>query len=233
MKMFRKVLFANRGEIALRVVQACRELGVQTVAVYSTADRESLHVVYADEEVCSGPPPSTESYLNVGSLIAAAEITGADAIHPGYGFLSENAAFAAACAGAGLTFVGPPAAVIAKMGSKIDARRLASEAGVPVVAIGTDCLELDAQLLRAAFAILRTHDAVFGPATDGGYYLVGTARYLDGFFDAVRWSSSDTLADHTTQCANRGFSFELLPARADIDTWDDWLAYCCRVGRTP
>jgi rSAM/selenodomain-associated transferase 1 len=120
------------------------------------------------------------------------------------------------------------------LGTRLGAAfRDAHEAGVPVVAVGTDCLELDAQLIRDAFAILRTHDAVFGPATDGGYYLVGTARYLDGFFDAVRWSSSHTLADHTRQCENRGFSFELLPARDDIDTWDDWLAYCRRAGRTP
>jgi len=92
--MLRKILIANRGEIALRVIQACRELGIPTVAVYSTADRESLHVTYADEEVCIGPPPSAQSYLNVSSILSAAEITGADAVHPGYGFLAENAQFA-------------------------------------------------------------------------------------------------------------------------------------------
>ena len=92
--MFRKILVANRGEIALRVMHACRELGIRTVAVYSTADKEALHVLYADEAVCIGPPPSQQSYLNVSSLIAAAEITGADAVHPGYGFLAENADFA-------------------------------------------------------------------------------------------------------------------------------------------
>ena len=131
--MFRKVLIANRGEIALRVVQACRELGVQTVAVYSTADRESLHVVYADEEVCIGPPPSTESYLNVSSLIAAAEITGADAIHPGYGFLSENAHFAEVLRDCRISWIGPPPEVIRLMGDKAQARETARRAGVPVL----------------------------------------------------------------------------------------------------
>jgi rSAM/selenodomain-associated transferase 1 len=120
------------------------------------------------------------------------------------------------------------------LGRRLDAAfRDAHEAGAPVVAVGTDCLELDAQLVRDAFAILRTHDAVFGPASDGGYYLVGSARYLDGFLDAVRWSSPHTLADHTRQCEDRGFSFGLLPPRDDIDTRDDWLAYCRRAGRTP
>ena len=131
--MFRKVLIANRGEIALRVIQACRELGVQTVAVYSTADRESLHVVYADEEVCIGPPPSTESYLNVSSIIAAAEITGADAIHPGYGFLSENAHFAEVLRDCRINWIGPPPEVIRKMGDKASARETARRAGVPIL----------------------------------------------------------------------------------------------------
>src|SRR5688572_7698711 len=133
MAMFRKVLIANRGEIALRVIQACREVGVQTVAVYSTADRESLHVVYADEEVCIGPPPSTESYLNVSSIIAAAEITGADAIHPGYGFLSENAHFAEVLRDCRLAWIGPPPEVIRMMGDKAQARETARRAGVPVL----------------------------------------------------------------------------------------------------
>ena len=102
-----------------------------------------------------------------------------------------------------------------------------------VVAVGTDCLELDARLVRDAFAILKLHDAVFGPATDGGYYLVGTARHLDGFFNGVRWSSPETLIDHTRRCDSRGFSHDFLPTLADIDTWDDWLAHCRRAGRTP
>lgn len=131
--MFRKVLIANRGEIALRVIRACRELGVQTVAVYSEADRESLHVRFADDDVCIGPAPSRLSYLKIPRLIAAAEITGADAIHPGYGFLAENAEFADTCAASNITFIGPTGEQIRQMGDKASARRLAAEAGVPTV----------------------------------------------------------------------------------------------------
>ncbi|HEY4649433.1 MAG TPA: biotin carboxylase N-terminal domain-containing protein, partial [Gemmatimonadales bacterium] len=131
--MFKKVLIANRGEIALRVIRACRELGVETVAVYSEADRESLHVRFADDDVCIGPPPSRNSYLRIPNLIAAAEITGADAIHPGYGFLAENAEFADTCRASNITFIGPTGDQIRQMGDKATARRLAAEAGVPTV----------------------------------------------------------------------------------------------------
>ena len=131
--MFNKVLIANRGEIALRVLRAAKELGIATVAVHSTADANAMHVRLADESVCIGPPPARESYLNIPALIAACEITGADAIHPGYGFLSENAAFADAVAAAGLIFVGPPAAAIRAMGSKSAAKALMEKAGVPLV----------------------------------------------------------------------------------------------------
>jgi len=131
--LFKKVLIANRGEIALRVIRACRELGVQTVAVYSEADRESLHVRFADDDVCIGPAPSRESYLRIPRLIAAAEITGADAIHPGYGFLAENAEFAETCAASGITFIGPTPQQIRMMGDKAAARTKMIEHGVPVV----------------------------------------------------------------------------------------------------
>jgi acetyl-CoA carboxylase biotin carboxylase subunit len=131
--VFKKVLIANRGEIALRVIRACRELGVATVAVYSEADRESLHVRFADDDVCIGPPPSRSSYLRIPHLIAAAEITGADAIHPGYGFLAENAEFADTCKASNITFIGPTGDQIRQMGDKATARRLAVEAGVPTV----------------------------------------------------------------------------------------------------
>jgi acetyl-CoA carboxylase biotin carboxylase subunit len=131
--MFRKILIANRGEIALRIIQACRELGIQTVAVYSTADRDSLHVTYADEDVCIGPPASRQSYLNISALISAAEITGADAIHPGYGFLAENAHFAEVLAECKLKWIGPRPEVIRLMGDKAKARQTALAAGVPVL----------------------------------------------------------------------------------------------------
>ena len=130
--MIGKVLIANRGEIALRVIRACRELGVRSVAVYSTADADSLHRMLADEAICIGPPPASGSYLNVPAIISAAELTGADAIHPGYGFLAENARFAEICERVKLKFVGPDSRTIARMGDKAEARKAAEEAGVPV-----------------------------------------------------------------------------------------------------
>jgi acetyl-CoA carboxylase biotin carboxylase subunit len=129
----KRLLIANRGEIAVRIIRACREAGLESVAVYSDADRTARHVVYADRAVRIGPPPAAESYLNIPALIAAAQSAGADAVHPGYGFLSERGAFARACEEAGLTFVGPPAAVIDRMGSKVEARNLMIASGVPVV----------------------------------------------------------------------------------------------------
>jgi acetyl-CoA carboxylase, biotin carboxylase subunit len=130
--MIGKVLVANRGEIALRVVRACRELGIRSVAVYSTADADSLHRMLADEAVCIGPPPASGSYLNVPAIISAAELTGADAIHPGYGFLAENARFAEICERVKLKFIGPDSRTIARMGDKAEARKAAKEAGVSV-----------------------------------------------------------------------------------------------------
>ena len=131
--MFSKVLIANRGEIALRVILACKEMGLKTVAVHSEADRDCLHVRYADDDVCIGPALSRQSYLNISSIIAAAEITGADAIHPGYGFLSENAHFAEIVEECGLTFIGPPPEAIRLMGDKSRARETAKKAGVPII----------------------------------------------------------------------------------------------------
>ena len=139
--MLDKILIANRGEIALRVIRACRELGIQTVAVYSQADRDSLHVRFSDEDVCIGPPQGRESYLNIPRIVAAAEITGADAIHPGYGFLAENAEFAEICERSGLVFIGPTADQIRRMGDKAEARRTMMAAGVPVVPGSAGALE--------------------------------------------------------------------------------------------
>ncbi len=131
--MFKKILIANRGEIALRVIRTCKEMGINTVAVYSTADKDSLHVRFADEAVCIGPHPSRDSYLNVANIMAAAEITNADAIHPGYGFLAENADFSQLCADSNIKFIGPSAKMIQSMGDKITAKETMIKAGVPVV----------------------------------------------------------------------------------------------------
>ncbi len=131
--MFRKILIANRGEIALRIIRTAKEMGIKTVAVYSTADRNSLHVRFADEAVCIGPPESSKSYLNIPQIMAAAEVTGVDAIHPGYGFLAENPLFAKICEENNITFIGPTATQIEKMGDKATARKIMIEAGVPVV----------------------------------------------------------------------------------------------------
>src|ERR1700741_5102587 len=131
--MFNKILVANRGEIALRVICACKELGISTVAVYSEADRNSLHVRFADEAVCIGPPRSSESYLNIPHVISAAEIPNVDAIHPGYGFLSENANFAEVCETSNIAFIGPPPEITRLMGEKEKARAAMKKAGGPIL----------------------------------------------------------------------------------------------------
>ncbi len=131
--MFHKILIANRGEIALRIIRACKELGIKTVAVYSTADADSLHVKLADESVCIGPPSSLQSYLNVNAIISAAELTDAEAIHPGYGFLSENTAFAEICERCGITFIGPSSGCMRVMGDKISARQAMIREGIPIL----------------------------------------------------------------------------------------------------
>ncbi|NOZ08937.1 MAG: acetyl-CoA carboxylase biotin carboxylase subunit, partial [FCB group bacterium] len=131
--MYRKILIANRGEIALRIIRACRELGIQTVAVYSQADELSLHVRFADEAICIGPPDSNKSYLNIPSIIAAAELTNAEAIHPGYGFLSENAEFSSICRDNEIAFIGPPPETIDAIGDKARAKSTMKSVQVPVV----------------------------------------------------------------------------------------------------
>jgi len=131
--MFKKILIANRGEIALRVIRTCKEMGIKTVAVYSTADKDSLHVRFADEAVCIGPPPSAESYLSMHRIIAACEITNADAIHPGYGFLSENAKFSRICQEHGIKFIGASPEMIEAMGDKSSAKDTMKKAKVPCI----------------------------------------------------------------------------------------------------
>ncbi|PYS95725.1 MAG: acetyl-CoA carboxylase biotin carboxylase subunit [Acidobacteria bacterium] len=148
--MFKKILIANRGEIALRIIWACRELGIQTVAVYSTADADSLHVKFADEDVCIGPPRSSDSYLKVGAVIAAAEITDADAIHPGYGFLAESAHFAEVCEACRIKFIGPGPNVIRLMGDKARARETMLAAGVPILPGSRGSMSDEKEAMRLA-----------------------------------------------------------------------------------
>ena len=147
--MFKKILIANRGEIAIRIIRACNEMGIKTVAVYSNADKNSLHVKFADEAICIGEGPAVESYLNIPRIIAAGEITNADAIHPGYGFLAENAKFSKICKENGFTFIGPDAEIINLMGDKVNARNAAKDAGVPIIP-GSNTLSSSKELLKIA-----------------------------------------------------------------------------------
>jgi acetyl-CoA carboxylase biotin carboxylase subunit len=191
--MFRKILIANRGEIALRTIWACRELGIKTVAVHSTADNDSLHVKFADEEVCIGPPASKDSYLNVSAVISAAEITGAEAVHPGYGFLAESAHFAEVCRECGLTFIGPSPEVIRKMGEKSEARRTMKEAEVPTLP-GSDGLvgsaeEALAIAERVGFPVLIKASAGGGGR---GMRIVETAEEMTQLLEAASSEAAAT-----------------------------------------
>jgi acetyl-CoA carboxylase biotin carboxylase subunit len=190
--MFKKVLIANRGEIALRVIRACRELGIHTVAVYSEADRESLHVRFADDDVCIGPPPSRDSYLRIPRLIAAAEITGADAIHPGYGFLAENAEFAETCAASNVTFIGPTAEQIRVMGNKASARKAMSDVGVPIIP-GTPGPVEDAES-AVEFAKAMGFPVIIKASAGGGGKGMRVARDEDDFARSFQLARSEALS---------------------------------------
>lgn len=183
----RKVLIANRGEIALRVIRACRDLGLETVAVYSQADEHSLHVKLADEAVCIGPPQSKFSYLNIPSILAAAELTGADAIHPGYGFLSENAEFARICEECKITFIGPRADAIALLGDKVQARQTAVKAGLPLLPGTIDSLKNLAEAEKEAKKI--GYPVILKASAGGGgrgISIVRSQEQLIAAFDRVR-----------------------------------------------
>jgi acetyl-CoA carboxylase biotin carboxylase subunit len=190
--MFRKVLIANRGEIALRVIRACRELGIETVAVYSEADRESLHVRFADDDVCIGPPPARDSYLKIPRIIAAAEITGADAIHPGYGFLAENAEFAETCAASNITFIGPTADQIRVMGDKAAARRAMADVGVPIIPGTPGPVEDADQALE--FANSAGFPVIIKAAAGGGGKGMRVARDADDFGRSFQLARSEALS---------------------------------------
>jgi acetyl-CoA carboxylase, biotin carboxylase subunit len=190
--VFNKVLIANRGEIALRVIRACRELGLQTVAVYSEADRDSLHVRFADDDVCIGPAPSRDSYLNIPRLIAAAEITGADAIHPGYGFLAENAEFAETCAASNVTFIGPTPEQIRVMGDKAAARNAMAAAGVPIIPGTTGPIEDADEAL--VFAREIGFPVIIKAAAGGGGKGMRVARDPDDFGRSFQLARSEALS---------------------------------------
>src|SRR5258708_5825796 len=190
--MFKKILIANRGEIALRVIGACRELGIETVAVYSEADHESLHVRFADDDVCIGPAPSRESYLKIPRIIAAAEITGADAIHPGYGFLAENAEFAEICAASKITFIGPTPEQIRTMGDKAAARATMIANGVPVVP-GTPGPVEDVED-ALAYAVKIGFPVIIKAAAGGGGKGMRVARDADDFARSFQMARSEALS---------------------------------------
>jgi len=187
----RKVLIANRGEIALRVIRACRELGIASVAVYSTVDEEALHVRFADEAVCIGPGEAAKSYLNIPNLIAAAEVAGADAVHPGYGFLAERADFAEVCAKCGLQFIGPKPEHMSAMGNKVRARGLMEEAGVPVLP-GTGVLQSGAEAVEAAKRI--GLPVILKASAGGGGRGMKIIRDLERLEQTVETAQAEALA---------------------------------------
>jgi acetyl-CoA carboxylase biotin carboxylase subunit len=190
--LFQKILIANRGEIALRIQRACRELGIATVAVHSTADAEAMHVRLADESVCIGPPPAKDSYLNIPSILSAAAITGADAIHPGYGFLSENAAFAEMVDAHGLTFIGPSADHIGMMGDKIAAKTAMAAVGVPLVP-GSDGEIPDVETARSVAGRIG-YPVLIKAAAGGGGRGMKVARDASELEDAFRMARTESRA---------------------------------------
>ena len=194
--MFRKVLIANRGEIAVRIIRACRELGISPVAVYSEADAESLHVRMADEAVCIGPAASSQSYLNIDAVVSAAVSTKSEAVHPGYGFLAENAAFARAVTAAGLTFIGPPAEAMEAMGSKTSARRAAVDAGVPIVPGTVAALQslAEAEKTAAEFGYPVMLKAAAGGGGKG-MRLVAGAHELRSAFETAQTEAAAAFGD--------------------------------------
>ncbi|MDQ0469382.1 acetyl-CoA carboxylase biotin carboxylase subunit [Labrys wisconsinensis] len=190
--MFEKILIANRGEIALRVLRACKELGIATVAVHSTADAEAMHVKLADESVCIGPPPARESYLNIPALIAACEITGAEAVHPGYGFLSENARFADILDQHGIAFIGPKAEHIRMMGDKIEAKRTARRLGIPCVPGSDGGVDNDEDAARIAEEI--GYPVLIKAAAGGGGRGMKVAKTPEDLSDALATARAEARA---------------------------------------
>src|SRR5437868_7833329 len=225
--MFKKILIANRGEIAMRVICACNELGIPTVAVYSEADRDALHVRFADEAICIGPAPSAKSYLNIPSIISAAEIANVDAIHPGYGFLAESAYFAEICEACNIKFIGPRADVIQMMGDKVEARRTMQEAGVPILPGSPNPLETEEEALVLAreigfpvivkaaaggggrgMRIVRTEEELGGAletaSTEAAAAFKNGDVYLERYIERPRHIEIQVLADEYGNCIHLG-----------------------------
>jgi acetyl-CoA carboxylase biotin carboxylase subunit len=192
MRRFRKILIANRGEIACRIIWTCKEMGIQTVAVHSTADRDSLHVRFADEAVCIGGPTSAQSYLNITSVIAAAEITNVDAIHPGYGFLAESAQFAEICEACNVKFIGPRPEVIRMMGDKVEARRAMKEAGLPILPGSPDPLKSEEEALAVAREI--GYPVIIKAAAGGGGRGMRIVRTEEELGHSMQTASSEAAA---------------------------------------
>jgi acetyl-CoA carboxylase biotin carboxylase subunit len=226
-RQFRKILIANRGEIACRIIWTCKEMGIKTVAVHSTADRDSLHVRFADESYCIGPAPSAQSYLNIPAIISAAEIANVDAIHPGYGFLAESAYFAEICEACNIKFIGPKAPVIRLMGDKVEARRAMQEAGVPILPGSPDPLESEDEALKLAreiglpvivkaaaggggrgMRIVRTEEEL-GPALETASNEAAAAFkngdvYIERYIERPRHIEIQVLADEHGNCIHLG-----------------------------
>ncbi len=196
--MFEKVLIANRGEIAVRIIAACKDLGISTVAIYSEADRSALHVRHADEALCIGPAKAADSYLNVPSVISAAEITGADAVHPGYGFLAEDAAFAEVCEVSELNFIGPPSQAIRLMGDKARARKAMREAGVPILPGTEDAVESPEEARAAADEI--GYPVIIKAAAGGGGRGMRVVRDADALEDSYHQAQNEAAASFS--CAD-------------------------------
>ena len=224
--MFKKILIANRGEIALRIIRTCREMGIKTVAVYSKADEESLHVRFADEAVCIGPAPSSESYLKIPNIIAAAEITNADAIHPGYGFLSENAKFSKICAEHKIKFIGATAEQIERMGDKSTAKQTMKEAGVPTIP-GSDGLLKDlADAIKTAKAM---GYPVMIKATAGGGGKGMRAIWSE---DEMEANFNSAVKEATAAFGNGGMYMEKLilePRHIEIQIVGDQTGKACHL----
>src|ERR687893_2001180 len=227
MRKFRKILIANRGEIACRIIWTCKEMGIRTVAVHSTADRDSLHVRFADEAVCIGGPTSSQSYLNIASVIAAAEITNVDAIHPGYGFLAESAQFAEICEACNIKFIGPRPHIIRMMGDKVEARRAMKEAGLPILPGSPEPLESEEEALALAreigfpvivkasaggggrgMRIVRSEEEL-GPAletasTEAAAAFKNGDVYIERYIERPRHIEIQVLADEHGNCIHLG-----------------------------